>query len=339
MELSFFDVLITVATLLLMIIPGFVLAKTKIFKEGATDVLSKMVLYGCQPALMVMMFQKSVFRTELLLNMLIAMGLSALMHLLMVAFVLFAFRNKKGEDAEVENAKMRCMRAGSVFGNIGYMGIPFIQMLFANSDMLGEILIYVAVGITVFNILNWSFGIYLVTGERKYISFKKAFLNPTGISIIIGLIIFLIARVPIVDLASQGSVLDEILTAIMGASGVVADMITPLAMSVIGIRLANMKLKDLFTEKWVYVTSLNKLVIMSILTMFIIWIIPVNSAIKASLFFAASMPAATSTVLFAVNFGGDSKIASSIVVQTVLFSIITIPLMFLLLTRVFGITF
>jgi predicted permease len=267
------------------------------------------------------------------------MGLSALIHLMMVGFVVLVFRNKKGEKAEVENAKMRCMRAGSVFGNIGYMGIPFIKMLFSNSNMLGEILIYVAVGITVFNILNWSFGIYLVTGEKKYISFKKAFINPTGISIIIGLVIFLIARKPIVELAVEGSVIDQILSAIMNAANVVADMITPLAMTVIGIRLANMKMKDLFTEKWVYVTSLNKLVIMSVLTMFIIWLIPISPAIEASLFFAASMPAATSTVLFAVNFGGDSKTAASIVVQTVLLSIITIPLMFLLLTGVFGVTF
>ena len=64
MQLSFFDVFITVATLLLMLIPGFILAKTKILKSGATDVLSKVVLFGCQPALMVMMFQNSIFEKE-----------------------------------------------------------------------------------------------------------------------------------------------------------------------------------------------------------------------------------------------------------------------------------
>ena len=337
MELTFFDVFITVATLLLMIIPGFILAKTKILKSGAIDAFTKMVLFGCQPALMIMMFQNSVFRSELLVNMLIAMGLSVCIHLLMVGFVLIAFRNRK--DDQATNAKIRCMRAGSVFGNIGYMGIPFIKMLFADSPMLGEILIYVAVGIVVFNILNWSFGIFLVTGDKKYVSFKKAFINPTGISVIIGLVIFLVCQRPIASLAVEGSGLDKILTAIMDATAVVADMITPLAMTIIGIRFANMKLKNLFTEKWVYFTSLNKLVIMSVLTMIVIWLVPVNPAIKASLFFAFSMPSATSTVMFAVNFGGDVDTAASIVVQTVLLSIITIPLMFLLLTGVFGVTF
>lgn len=337
MQLSFFDVFITVATLLLMLIPGFILAKTKILKEGATDVLSKVVLFGCQPALMIMMFQNSVFRSELLVNMLLAMGLSVLIHLIMVGFVLLVFKNKK--DDEATNAKIRVMRAGSVFGNIGYMGIPFIKMLFANSPMLGEILIYVAVGIVVFNILNWSFGIFLVTGEKKYVSFKKAFLNPTGISVIIGLIIFLICQRPIATLAVDGSALDKILTAVMDATSAVADMITPLAMTIIGVQFANMKIKKLFTEKWVYFSALNKLIVMSIITMIVIWLVPVNSAIKASLFFAFSMPAATSTVMFSVNFGGDSDTAASIVVQTVLLSILTVPLMFLMLTGVFGVTF
>lgn len=337
MQLDFFDVFITVATLLLMLIPGFILAKFKILKENATDCFTKMVLFGCQPALMVTMFQNSVFRSELLVNMLISMGLSVCIHLLMVGFVLLVFRNKKDDDAV--NAKIRCMRAGSVFGNIGYMGIPFIKMLFADSPMLGEILIYVAVGIVVFNILNWSFGIFLVTGDKKYVSFKKAFINPTGISIVIGLLIFLICQRPIVTLAVEGSALDRILTAIMEATTVVADMITPLAMTIIGIRFANMKIKNLFTEKWVYFASLNKLVVLPILCSLVIWLIPVDPAIKASLFFAFAMPSATSTVMFAVNFGGDADTAASIVVQTVLFSIITIPLMFLLLTGVFGVSF
>ena len=59
LQLNFIDVLLTVASLVILTLPGFILAKTKIFGKEADKALSGLVLYGCQPMLMFVGFQKT----------------------------------------------------------------------------------------------------------------------------------------------------------------------------------------------------------------------------------------------------------------------------------------
>ena len=71
--------------------------------------------------------------------------------------------------------------------------------------------------------------------------------------------------------------------------------------------------------------------------MLIVAFLPIDNVIKYSLFFLLSMPSANNTVLFAVNFGGDSESGSVFVLLSTILSIATIPLMFLVMNGVFAI--
>jgi predicted permease len=136
MNLSFIDVLITVVFLLILMVPGYILVKCKMLNESVQGGFSTMVLYVCQPALMLMAFQKKPYSSDLALDMLIVAGLALLIHGIMIAFMVLAFRNKS------KSAKINCLRFASVFGNCGYMGLPFLQMLFSNAgNFQSEILI------------------------------------------------------------------------------------------------------------------------------------------------------------------------------------------------------
>lgn len=334
MQIDFLSVLITVCSLVLLMVPGFVLKKTKILPSNADSVLSALCLYGCQPMLMVMSFQKKPYSVDIGINMLIVAGLAILIHFIMIAIMFLAFRTK----VDSKKAKINCLRFSSVFSNCGYMGLPFLQALFKGNEAIqGEILIYGGVVIAIFNVLTWSIGTFMMTGDKKQMSFKRAFLNPTVIGIVVGVVLFFAIQKPFAQLAPAGTTGELILTKLSDTFNFLANMVTPLAMLVIGIKLANINLKELFLDAFTYVSCFNKLIVMSIVTMLVVAFLPIAPIAKYALFFALSMPSATNTVMFAVQFGGDSKFATSSVLLSTIISILTIPLMFLVFSQVFGI--
>ena len=179
MELGFLDVFIAVFSMLILMVPGFILGKFKFLPEKATDVCSKIVLYVCQAALMISCFQKNEFSPRIGWNMLITAGVTLVIHIIMAVLVFLVFR---GED----RAKLKIMRFASIFSNCGFMGIPFLQMLFSGTSYVEEMVIYAAVVNAVFNSLTWTLGAVIMTGDKKQISLKKLATNPTIIAIVIG---------------------------------------------------------------------------------------------------------------------------------------------------------
>lgn len=331
MTIDFLTVFITVFSLIVLMLPGYLLAKLKMIGKGAESVLSVLVLYCCQPMLMIKGFQTQ-YNSSIAVNMLIVARLALVVHMIMIGIMFLVLRNKNND------AKINCVRFASVFSNCGYMGLPFLNTLFAgNNEVLSQIIIYGAVVIAVFNFLNWSIGIYMMTGNKKDISVKNALLNPTVIAILIGLLLFLTVQTPFVDLAKEGTALDLLLTKLMQSVNFLAEMVTPLAMMVIGVKLANVKLKSLFLDKWAYLSSFFKLIVMSLVAMLCVAFLPIDTVVKYAIFFCLSMPSATGTVLFAVRFGGDADSASVCVLLSTVLSIITIPLMFLVFSGIFGV--
>ena len=330
--MNFIDVLITVVFLLILMVPGFILVKCNMLSDSVQSGFSTMVLYVCQPALMLMAFQKKPYSPDLAVNMLIVAGLALLIHGVMIAFMMLAFRNKQ------KSAKINCLRFASVFGNCGYMGLPFLQSLFSfNTSYLAEVLIYGGVVIVIFNILTWSVGVFMMTGDRKQINIKNMLVNPTVISLLIAVLMFFTIQKPLVDLFVADSFGDKVFTGLSKSINFLAEMVTPLAMTVLGMRIARVNVKQLFTDKWAYVNVVNKLFIMGIITIFVVAWLPVSTVVKYTLFFLLSMPSANNTVLFAVNFGGDAESGSIFVLLSTILSIVTIPLMFLIMNGVFGI--
>lgn len=330
MNIDFITVLISVLSLMILAVPGFLLVKTKLISESASGAISSIVLYGCQPVLVFMSFQE-YYSSSIALNILIVLGLAFLIHFIMFALMALVFPNKN------DDRRIRVVKYASCFSNCGFMGLPFLQMLFSGTSYQGEIVIYAATIIAVFNILNWTAGVFMITKDKKNVAIKKIVFNPTLIAVVLGFLYFFIVKKPIVGLVEGGTTFHNALVKIMGSVDTISDMVTPLSLTVIGMRLATMNIKQLFMDKWAYVVCVFKLVIMSLVTMLIVSFLPVSISIKYVLFFLFSMPSATSSALFAVKFGGDGDTASVCVLLTTMLCILTIPLMFLLFSGVFGV--
>lgn len=329
--ISFFDVLITVIFLLLLAVPGFIFAKTKMFPKTASETLSVIVLYGCQPVLIFTSFQGCAFSLDIAVNMLLVAGIAVVAHLLMFLLVKFLFLKWK------EDEKIKLVKYLSVFSNCGFMGLPFLQSLFTESALQAELVVYCAVVLAVFNILNWTFGVYIITEDKKQITAKKIFLNPVILAVIVSLICFLALQKPLVEFTVVGTVAHKLVEKFMASLQFLSNMVTPLSMFVIGIRLANIHWKQLLTDKLAYIATAVKLIVMSFLTMFLVAYLPIESAIKYTIFFLLSMPCATSGAMMAVQFGKDSDFASVGVVLSTVCSVVSLPLMYLFMNVVLGI--
>ncbi len=330
MTIDFLSVFISVISLIIMAVPGFLLQKFKILPEKAGEAFSALVLYGCQPLLVFMSFQKN-YSSDVAVNILIVAGLAIVVHLIFFALAFLFIRNKDNSE------KKKIVRYAMCFSNCGYMGLPLLTMIFGGSSYGEDVIIYAAMVIAIFNIFNWTVGVYIITQDKKNISLKKIIFNPTLIAVVLGLLYFFIVKQPLSSLGAENSVLDSFLTKLSVSFNAVGDMVTPLSLTVIGMRLANIKLKQLFLDKWSYFVCLLKLVLASIITMLVVSFLPCSVVVKYTLFFLMSMPSATSTTLFAVKFNSDGDSASVFVLLTTVLSIVTIPLMYLMFSGVFGV--
>ena len=329
--ISFLDVLITVIFLLLLAVPGFIFAKTKMFPKTASETLSVIVLYGCQPILFFTSFQGCAFSLDIAVNMLLVAGITLVAHLMMFLLVKVLFAKWQDDD------KVKLVKYLSVFSNCGFMGLPFLQSLFTNSALQAELVVYCAVVLAMFNILNWTFGVYIITKDKTQITAKKVLFNPVILAVIVSLALFLALQKPLVDFTTAGTVGYKLVTKLMSSLQFLSNMVTPLSMFVIGIRLANIEWKQLLTDKWAYIATSVKLVAMSWLTMFLVAFLPIDSTIKYTVFFLLSMPCATSGAMMAVQFGKDSDFASVGVVLSTICSVVTLPLMYLFMNTVLGV--
>ncbi len=330
MTISPINVIFTVVSLIALAVPGFILAKCKMLGDKGSETISNIVLYVCQPSLVLIGFQGVSYSSEIGINMLIVAGLTFAAHFIMTGIMFLCVRNKDN------SAKINCLRMASIFGNCGFMGLPMIQSLFSGSALEGEAIIYCAVVIAVFNILSWTLGVYVITKDKKNISLKKIALNPTIISVIVGVIIFIIAKKPLVDLCVPDSAGDIIISKFMKSFELLGHAVTPLAMMVIGIKLAKVNIKQIFLDKTAYWCCFFKLIVASLVAILLVTFLPISSVVKYVLFFLLSVPAAASTTLFAVKFNSDADSASIMVLLTSILSMATIPLMFLFYTGVFG---
>ncbi len=330
--ISFFDVFITVLFLLLLTIPGFILAKLKMLPQSASEALSVIVLYGCQPILIFTSFQGCSFSPEIATNMLIVAGLALLAHLLMFAVGKLVFLKKEKDD------KVKTVKYLSAFSNCAFMGLPFLQSLFKDPALQSELVIYCAVVLAVFNILTWTFGVYIMTGDKKQISVKKVLLNPVIIAVAFSLVVFFVMQKPLLEFAAEGTAIHTVLEKLMGSLGYISNIVTPLSMFVIGIRLSNISVGQLLTDKWAYITTGMKLIVMAFLTIFLVAFLPIDATIKYTIFFLLAMPSAASGAMMAVKFGKDGDFASVCVVLSTICSIVTLPLLYLFMNSVLGIT-
>lgn len=334
MQVDFLTSLISVGLMIALAVPGFILKRKNMLPEKAVATLVAVLIYVSQPFLTISSFMEKDYRPELLANMGISLLLSLVFHaavffLAKLIFACFRAKSKEGMTDEENQAasdaldkQKRICVITSFMGNVGFMGIPVMKALFPDS---GEMLLYTAVFILGFNIASWTLGVYTVTGDKKNISFRRALLNPPTVALVVALPLFFFkSYIPAAVLSPVSSVV-----------GYLADMTLPLSMIILGIRLADVKFSELFTDVKVYAVCAVKLVASPLLSLGIMLLLrlifpSLDSFVIITGFIVMAMPAASLSLTFAEMFDGDSKTAVKVTLLTTFLSVITIPLLMLL---------
>ena len=202
---------------------------------------------------------------------------------------------------------------GCAFSNAGFVGIPLVQAALGNKAVF-----YIVALVALMNMLQGSYGVKVITGERSAVGLKRLVVNPIFASILIGLILFL---------TGTGAHLPDILSSTLeGLSALNA----PLAMLVLGSYLAQSDMKKMLTSVHLYWASTVRLIIIPAITLIAFGLIGADHSTMLAVFIALSTPMGANVAVYAQLYDGDYPYACQAVAITTLISIITLPLMIML---------
>lgn len=290
--------LLSLQTLLMLLLAGvgFILFKTgKISQEGSKS-LGNILICAVLPCVIVKGFlvERTPERTT---GLLISLGAAAVLLGVSVLISRLFFRR----DA--------IAAFGAAFSNPGFFGIPLITAALGSENVF-----YIAAFIGLLNLLQWTYGVSLMTGKCGALRFSALIRAPFLIAIVIGLILFFTAP-PLPSLLTD-------------ALGSIAGLNTPLAMFTVGVYLAQANFKQMFTRGRLYAVSAVRLLIIPAVCLLLLWPIPTAwQPVKTALLIAAACPVGSNIAVYAHLHGKDSAYAAQSVVVSTLFSVITLPLL------------
>lgn len=296
MEITFLLLKQNGIMLIYLLIGYFLFKKELVSKQGSAD-MGRMLLYIIMPMAILKSYMRD-FSLELLAALAesFALALAALLLSVFVSRIIF----RKEESVE---------RFGAAFSNAGFIGIPLVQMTLGE-----EAVFYVASFVAILNILQWTYGVYIMTGDRSVIRVKKIVTNPIVLSFLAGVVLFFAPF----DLPQM----------LQDTIGTLATMNGPVAMIVLGTYLAQIPLKELFTEKLVYKCTAVRLLLIPGITLLLLLLFPmVNEIIRLAVLIAATAPVGSNVAIFAQLYGQEYTRAVKEVCLSTLFCILTLPVM------------
>ncbi len=307
---TMFSIVILFAALL---IPGYILGKTKTIHQEAMLSFSNILMYVAMPFLvfskLLVIDLKTVGVLEILFPALLPLVVEPLLFL--ISKLVF----KK------DVASVFC----AIFPNCGFLGIPLAAAMWPDRP---EIVLYISIYNVVSTFMLLTMGIFILSGDRKAISIKKTLVSPIFFAIVLGV------------LASIFNVAD-IIPNLETYSVTLAQLTTPLAMMSLGYELSKLNIFKMFTKLKVYLNALIKLVISPLITLSLLLLLKfiIKLDIDSSIAFAGLVATAVGSVASAPSlsqkYGADSESTAMLTLGNTLLCVITIPLMYMLYCNIF----
>ena len=295
---AFFVVGGGVLTLFLLMAVGFVFGRLGLLSDNTLSQMSGILLNVVIPATMIATFE--VDRTaEVDRQLLITFAALAGTYALYMLGSCLLFRGQGPERRGI-------LRFASIYGNVGFMGLPLIQ-----SALGGAAAMTAARSLVVFNVVTFTHGIFLI-GGRASMSARKIVLNPGTLGFLAAIALYLTGwRLP---------------GPVNSAVGYLGSLNTPLPMLIIGGQMAHTDLPAVFRDKKLYAASAVKLAGLPILTALALLPFRLDGVIFTALVILSGCPTAGVTSLFSQNLGKDASLAARQITLSTLLCIVTLPL-------------
>lgn len=300
------------AAMMVMVVVGWAVAKLRVIENRESVTLSKLIIYIFQPCLICRSFQIELTPERaggFLCALLLGIGTYAVWIL-----TLEGFKRPLRLDA--------VDRCNLIYSNVGNLALPLVQMI------LGSEYVFYASALQIpFNLLVWTHGLSVISGERR-LNFRKILLNPNILALAAGLLLTAL-RVPLPDFLD---------TALEGLGG----MVGPCSMLMIGVVIARSDLRKVFTDRHAYVISLGRLLLMPASLLLLLWLSgilgrhPALTPIFQVCFIALCTPPAATVAQLAVLYDKKAYETGVYNVLSMAFCVLTMPLMLALYQMLFG---
>lgn len=285
---------------------GFCLGKFKLISTNTNKEITNLLLTVFMPASLFMAFPGTYDKAsaDLFFSGLLG-GVLVMLMLIILAKLIF---NQKlfGKELSYES------QFGLVFNNATFLGYPIVSTTFGPNGILAYCGFIVA-----FNIALFSYGIWLFEHKIIFKLIRSVIFNPNILAVILGMVLFLL------NIHLPSFVTDAV--------GYIGGATTPLSIICIGFMLSQSKLFKVFKKWRLLVTALIQLIIGPLVTWGVLTLLGFPTEVVQVCTLIEALPTATSLGLFAVKYGGNAVESSELVTISTLASIVTMPIMVMLL--------
>lgn len=284
---------------------GYICRKIGLFGKEASKILSGVVVNIGNPALIL----SSAINKESAIEgkeLAMTMGLAVAFYL-----VLLVLGEIVPRVLRVEKKNQGVYKVMTVFSNIGFMGFPLLTAMYGSESLL-----YASLFMIPYNILIYTYGVNAMCTKEENISQKKIpwkkIFNIGVIACILTIILYL-TRIPV------PTVIEDVVSTL-------GNLTAPLSMIVIGDAMSQMKPKELLTDVKLMIFTVIKLLIIPVMGLLILKQFGFSSMLMGVLLVMISTPVGSMTAMLAQQYDGDYELASKGVALTTLLSVVTIPI-------------
>lgn len=280
---------------------GYLMQKKSIGGDGVGSALAAIEVNICVPALIFLTFAQNFNSESIITHM--PYLIAGIITMIVTFFMSKGLSKMLSENTLQQDVLMYSF----LIPNIGFMGYPIVGAVFGEKALLAMMIYTIP-----FNLMIFTYGIYILNPNREW-SIKKL-VNPNIISIILGIVCG-ITKFKMPLLAEN---------VIVSAKA----CLTPLAMILMGFVLATVPLKPVFLDIKSYIAAFIRAIIIPMSFLSILLLFEVRGMIMTIIVATLCMPFGLNSVVFPEAFGGDSKTGAKTCFISNLMSIITIPIVF-----------
>ena len=297
----FWEMLSLQETMFLLILTGVLIKKLKIIDAAGRKMLSDLLIDVILPCNIVESFLGGmVFPDGFARNCLLAVGLSAVIQLMSIYGSKLLFRKYPREQRSV-------LSYGIICSNSSFVGLPVARLLFGDLGVIYTSMFQIPLRFTM-----WTAGLSLFTSVSR----KDAFRHPCIIAVFAGL---LLMAAPV----SLPGFLDSAVASVSSCT-------VPVSMFVIGTILADAPIRSMFSKPVLWYTCL-RLVLYPLLLCVLLKPLHLDTTLTNVCILMTGMPAGSTGSILADKYDCDAVFASQIAFASTLCSILTIPLLTLVM--------
>lgn len=311
----FTNLVLNVACVFLMMIPGFLMRKKHWIDDTNIQVLIRLMLYFCYPCLIFSSITEN-YTLSSLTNSLSLPGGSALIMVTGYLTGRFYCLWRKSMSGELRRSfLLQC-----TINNYSFLPLAMIMTLFGNSLVAPLILSTLGA-----ELMMWTLGAMTISGHGLSRRSLSALASPPLLAIYAALCILILFHVKGFDsklLSQRGNWLFYVHTSLKN----IGQGTVPLALAVAGARMAQLRLRDVH-NKTVYMLCCLRLLVIPALAFGLLWLLPLSDNCMKVLTIVAVMPVSLNSLVLNELYGGNRQLIAGSVLLTHLLSIATIPIL------------